>query len=271
MPAGRALSSARILAIARHRIATVFVRDHLLIRVCQGTKTLVSNGEEHVFGMGAVIVLRRGSEWDVINDPGPSRQYEARVIRFGDDIVREFHQRYPRLQEEDVEPRLFGQQHDPELASVVDRGVDALNGTHISQELARHRILEVLLLLADRGFALEATDALNWADRLRRLVASRPHADWSVDRLSSAFHMSASSLRRRLREEGTLAAEIVRETRLETGLDLLQTTTLDVGTIAQHCGYSSHSRFTAAFRARFGFTPSDLRPRRTASRATDIA
>ena len=48
--------------------------------------------------------------------------------------------------------------------------------------------------------------------------------------------------------------------RLETGLVLLQSSALQVSEIAARCGYESHSRFSAAFRERFGFSPSQLRP-----------
>lgn len=43
-------------------------------------------------------------------------------------------------------------------------------------------------------------------------------------------------------------------------MGLLQTTGLQVSEIAGRCGYESHSRFSAAFRERFGFAPSHLRP-----------
>lgn len=40
---------------------------------------------------------------------------------------------------------------------------------------------------------------------------------------------------------------------------LLQTRQLLVGEVVQHCGYESHSRFSAVFRSRYGFLPSHLR------------
>ncbi len=54
--------------------------------------------------------------------------------------------------------------------------------------------------------------------------------------------------------------ELVREVRMETALALLQSTPLSVGEVAARCGYESHSSFSSAFRQRFGFAPSDLRP-----------
>ena len=77
----------------------------------------------------------------------------------------------------------------------------------------------------------------------------------TVDTLAQAFHLSASSLQRRLAEEGTTASRCVREARLLTAMALLQGSDLQVSEIAVRCGYQSHSRFTAAFRQRFSGSP----------------
>ena len=47
--------------------------------------------------------------------------------------------------------------------------------------------------------------------------------------------------------------------RLEASMALLQSSSLQVSEIAARCGYDSHSRFSAAFRQRFGYAPSHLR------------
>jgi len=104
------------------------------------------------------------------------------------------------------------------------------------------------------------TDELTWAERVRRLVAQRPHAAWGVNELANSFHVSPSTLRRRLEQEGQTVSDCIREVRLETALLLLQSSTWSISEIAARAGYASHSRFSAAFRTRFGFAPSHLRP-----------
>ncbi|QJQ07167.1 helix-turn-helix transcriptional regulator [Undibacterium piscinae] len=94
---------------------------------------------------------------------------------------------------------------------------------------------------------------LSWAERVRRMVAQRPQAAWSVNELAASFNLSASTLRRRLDGEGSTLSDCVREVRLETALLLLQSTLLPISDIAYRSGYASHSRFSAAFRERFGF------------------
>jgi len=71
--------------------------------------------------------------------------------------------------------------------------------------------------------------------------------------------MSESTLRRKLKAEGTSIQEIKDQTRMGFGLHLLQTTKKSISIIAQECGYQSQSRFTSRFKDRFGLTPTELR------------
>jgi transcriptional regulator GlxA family with amidase domain len=121
--------------------------------------------------------------------------------------------------------------------------------------------MEVLLLPGQRGCRFVAPDEISWTDRIRRLVAQRPHADWDVPTLATAFNLSESTLRRRLEGSGITLAALVREVRLETALGMLQTTRLPIGDVALHCGWQSHSRFTVAFQERWGVAPSVVRAR----------
>src|SRR3989344_638162 len=109
-------------------------------------------------------------------------------------------------------------------------------------------------------FAAVPPGELGWAERVRRLVGPSPQADWTVERIAAAFATSASTLQRRLAQEGETVSQCLRDVRLETALVLLQSSTLQVSEIAARCGYESHSRFSAALRDRLGFPPSRLRP-----------
>ena len=71
--------------------------------------------------------------------------------------------------------------------------------------------------------------------------------------------MSESTLRRKLKLEGTNIQAIKDRAKLGLGLHLLQTTLYPIGIIADKCGYHSQSRFTDRFKSHFGLTPSELR------------
>jgi len=123
-----------------------------------------------------------------------------------------------------------------------------------------HYAIGLYAALAEAGIVFAPPGELGWGERVRRLIGPSPQADWTVERIAAAFATSASTLRRRLAQEGETVGQCLRDVRLETGLVLLQSSTLQVSEVAARCGYGSHSRFSAAFRERFGFAPSHLRP-----------
>jgi AraC-like DNA-binding protein len=197
----------------------------------------------------------------VVNDPAGEPRYEALVLAFGDELVRAQRdaQEAGGVRDPAVVCGACAIAVDDELAEAVARAGSFLQARAVSPAVRRHRLQEVLLLLAERGHRFLPVEQLGWDERVRRLVAQRPDADWTVEALAAAFHASPSTLRRRLEGSALTLAALVREVRLETALTLLQTTRLPVGEIAQRCGWESHSRFSAAFQERWGFAPSVLR------------
>ncbi|MCW7536676.1 helix-turn-helix transcriptional regulator [Aquabacterium sp. A7-Y] len=254
-PGATALVSTRV----HHRVATVAVREHLIGWVRSGGKTLLGPDGRTCVRRDELFLVAAGTQWDVINDPAPEGRYVAQLLLLSKPLVQRFHTRHAVAQ---ATPRLRGAQGlraDAELAGAIERAAATLAAPDALAELQEHRLIEVLLLLAQRGWTFEPAEE-SWQDRVRCLIANRLHADWTLDTLAREFHTSPSTLSRRLAEQGTTLGGVVRELRLETALGLLQTTELPVGEIAARCGYESHSRFTAAFRRRYGFAPSQLRP-----------
>jgi len=249
-------AAAEVASTVRHRLKTIAVREDLIGWVQAGTKTLRTARGAMTWRRGDVFLLRRGTQWDVENDPAPDGHYRALVLLPGHDLLRLFDGGAAAPVEASAK---LGS--DAELADAMLRSARALDPTApLSAALQQHRLHEVLMLLAERGWRFDAGLDLTWAERARQHIGQRPEADWTVEALAAGFHVSESTLRRRLAADGTTAGELVREVRLETALGLLQCSALPVGEIAARCGYESHSRFSAAFRARFGIAPSELRP-----------
>lgn len=249
-----------ISTTVRHRVHTTIVRDDMLGWVVSGSKRLVTPQGSVGFRTGEVFVIPRATQWDMVNDPAPQGRYIARMLTFAPALVTHFHERFGQFVAIPTVQGCARLRADDNFTETFARAASALEDAEASQVVQQHRALEVLLLLAERGLVFASTRELGWADRVRRLVAQRPQAGWTVDDIARAFHLSASTLQRRLAEDGSSVSQCVREMRLETALGLLQTTDLQVSDIAGRCGYESHSRFSAAFRERFGFAPSHLRP-----------
>ena len=242
-----------------HLVRTVTVRDDLVGCVLSGRKRLSSALGERRFETGQVFVVARNTQWDIHNDAALGGDYEARLIAFSAPTVERFHEHFGQFAAVAPVQDSAGTQADGAFRAVFDHAVAALSDDASSAAIQEHRALEVLLVLAERGLVLTPARELSWTDRVHRLVRQRPHAPWSVDSLAGAFHVSGSTLQRRLGEEGGSASGSVREVRLQVAMSLLQGTDLQVSEIAARCGYDSHSRFTAAFRQRFGYPPSHLR------------
>lgn len=252
------LHSARVVATSAYTLKTLSVRADIFVAVCHGSKQLHMPGTTLHAGTRQGVALACGTQWDVTNDPQGGREYQAIALAFPDELLRELaaaegYMSVPVTHSAHVLPL------DEELFAAMQRTLPPASTQPMSGLLLRHRIMEVLLLLAQRGVRFAGQDEVSWADKVRRLVGKRPHADWDVPTLAAAFHMSESTLRRRLDGTGTTLAALVKEVRLELALNMLQTTRLSIGEVAQLCGWQSHSRFTATFQERWGVTPSVVR------------
>lgn len=248
----------KIIATSQYRLKTLTLRNDTLVLLLSGEKRIFSPQTSLHCQPAQALLLAKGTQWEVVNDPARYGRYEARCIPFDHDILeRASHAvRSPslkRVQSAEVLPA------DDEIRDAIGRlDPERFNG-RLSTTIHAHRSIELLLLLAERGFYFESCNELSWSERVSRLVVQRPDADWTVEHIAAAFHVSASSLRRRFEGEGLTVAAAVREARLEVALSLLQKGDHTVGTVAQMCGWESHSRFTAMFHQRWGVLPSVVR------------
>ena len=252
--------SLQIATTVHHRVHTVTVRMDSVGWVVSGTKHLVTPGGGHRYPSGRVFVLPRGAQWEIVNDPAPQGRYVARLLCFAPGLVEQFHRQFGQFSAVPPVQGCAGLAAGADFQDCFVRAMAALESETSSQAVREHRALEVLLLLAEAGIVFAPPGELGWAERVRRLVGASPQADWTLERIAAAFATSASTLQRRLAQEGESVSQCLRDVRLETGLVLLQSSTLQVSEVAARCGYGSHSRFSAAFRERFGFAPSHLRP-----------
>lgn len=97
-------------------------------------------------------------------------------------------------------------------------------------------------------------------ERLKELVASAPTRRWTLDTLAAAVCVSPYHLAHLFKlRVGLSVYEYVLRARLAVALQRVLETGADLTTIGLDTGFSSHSHFTAQFRARFGITPLALR------------
>ncbi|MBI3483334.1 MAG: helix-turn-helix domain-containing protein [Bacteroidetes bacterium] len=81
---------------------------------------------------------------------------------------------------------------------------------------------------------------------------------FGVSELADAMNMSRSNLLRKVKKETNLAVnQLIRDTRLKRGMDLLQKTSLNVSEVAHQVGFSSTSYFIKCFREYYGYPPGE--------------
>ena len=105
-------------------------------------------------------------------------------------------------------------------------------------------------------------DAASYRSRIRRRILE-PAVDAlelpTFEVLAQEFGLSAQTLRRRLRAEGSSYPRIKDELRLDLAIEKLVLSHLSVAEIASQLGFSEARAFTRAFRHWTGQTPSEYR------------
>ncbi len=120
---------------------------------------------------------------------------------------------------------------------------------------------EILSLLCHMGHEEVLTLLGNFQikGQLHEMFIKQGFHEVTIENICEHLAMSESTLRRKLKLEGTSVQEIKDQARLGLALHLLQTSRDSIGVIAGKCGYQSQSRFTERFKRRFGLTPTELR------------
>lgn len=73
---------ARIFAAQRYRLSTLTVPSDLIVAVTAGRKELHTPSRSITAGQSQAVLIARGTQWDVVNDPYGQQQYEALVLGF---------------------------------------------------------------------------------------------------------------------------------------------------------------------------------------------
>ena len=124
--------------------------------------------------------------------------------------------------------------------------------------IRRREIIELLCYMGHEEI-LSMVGHSKVSHRVHEMFCVQNFHGVTTEYLCNQLAMSESTLRRKLKQEGTSIQEIKDQAKLGRGLDLLQTSQYSVGLIAEKCGYLSASKFSERFKNRFGLTPTELR------------
>jgi len=222
----------------------------LLIFVLAGIKQLGTTNEI-VCPTGSFLMLSNASDIDMRNVPG--KEYFAVLIEFEPSDFDCFKNK------RSAETRYVQGDIDATLAKALRQFIEwAPHAPRALWHLRRQELLQLIHLSGyDQVGGIVGPPSLS--HQLHDIVSDNVSSAWSVGQLAERLAVSESTLRRRLRAEGSSIKSVVSRARLGQVLFLLQTTMEPIGRIAERCGYQSQSRFTDKFKQQFGLTPSELR------------
>ena len=107
---------------------------------------------------------------------------------------------------------------------------------------------------------LYKADQLKVIHEIHELLTVHMEKRWTVEELARMYLMNPTTLKDLFRSVyGNSIASHIREHRMERAALLIETTGLSFGEIAEEVGYSSQSKFTAAFKKHFHLLPGEYR------------
>lgn len=249
------------------RFSRITIDRPALIVLRYGKKILQSATGQWTIRGGEAIAIAGGQTLDVTNRLSDKGLYEARWLLWDPAILVRFEGSAPAL----VGAAALGKIDAP-FTAAFDRALEAIGDVReIPEEVAQHRLAEVLLWLSARGVHFGAAESPTLSVKLRRLFETDLAEPWTAALAAQRLAMSEATMRRRLAAEGSSFGDLLSDVRMCSAMVLLQSTDQAVNRIALEVGYESASRFAIRFRRRFGFPPTAIRgharevprPRRT--------
>jgi AraC-like DNA-binding protein len=252
-------ATAQIVQARELLSARILIDNPTIIVVLRGRKLLRWGGHERVVESGCAIAVAEQQTFDVVNTPCTSTGlYEAQWLTCDGAVTAQY-------SEGPVKGQRIGDVHVLKSAgtSFLQAFAHAREGilypAEVPTEVAKVRMTEMLTWLDHDGAYFGHSQRPSLVRQVRRRIADDLSAIWTAPRMADLLGVSEATLRRRLSDEGTSFHALLVDVRMSRALTLLQVTDLPVTQIALEIGYNSPSRFTARFRQRFGYGPSDVR------------
>ena len=253
-------ATAHIIQATEARFRHLYISAPALVLVRAGAKWMSNGVESLEIPSGEAVAIAAGQSVDIENRTDGGAPYSADVIAFDAEALREANSRLSLAP--GVSASLSRYRPASGFEEALERAKHGLEQESVPASVARHRVVELLIWLADNGIAFQLPVEETLPQKIRSLISSDLCRGWLSPEIARHFAMSEASMRRQLAAAGTSLSQIIIDVRLSRALELLQMTDLSVTRIALDTGYASPSRFAARFKARFGLTPSEIRVRR---------
>ncbi|QCR38095.1 AraC family transcriptional regulator [Nissabacter sp. SGAir0207] len=252
-------STAHVIQGERLLTHHISVDETLLVMVRQGQKSIEWRGQTIVLSAGEAVLVSAGCSFDVTNIPLSSHApFEAEWLSFPGLTLYA-----PAGTRDGDRPRALRDLRPAFLEAFRHTVASIKEAADIPDTVASKRMEEMCAWLDNFGLALRPGITERLGQRVRKLVVTDLLRSWAAADVAQHFAMSEATFRRRLQAEHTSFRQLVTEARMGHALTLLQVTDQTVSQIALGVGYENPSKFSARFRARFGFNPGQIRAQGT--------
>lgn len=236
----------------------MYFRNTFLFFIKNGTKEVNCPINGKLTGhKGDLMIFPPHSVVTMENHPRLNDDYRATGVSFNKQLVQSvFFERKIISQPDGIQ--IIPSMPDNPL-SILHLIQQTLDSTELPASIVQHRLLEPLIWLKSKGIALFHTHDETILSRLRAVIESDIGRSWTSKDAAHHLAMSEATMRRSLAQSGDRFSKILKNTRLEYGLSLLQSTTQLITEIALTCGFKTPSHFSDSFKDRFGIKPSEIR------------
>jgi AraC-like DNA-binding protein len=241
----------------REKVKALELESPMVGIVLYGQKEIWLGDRTHVFPAGSVFVLPAGVPMDAVNTPDDTNgRYVA--LRLDVPGLPEGIAPLSRTERRETgETGGFGVPLGADLVEALCHAATSIGDGSVSETIKRLRMTEVLALLRPLPQA-RALFCQSLGEEVAWLIATAPAETWSVAEVSKELGIGASTLRRRLSEEGTSFRAILRRERLKAGRHAIASGASAIAA-AEAAGYASRSHFSRRFRESFGTSPTGRR------------
>ncbi len=253
-------SAAHIIQHSELLLTSVYIEHPLLIMVNRGYKIIRWENQECVILPGEIAVINSGQTIDIINGLSNDDLFFSQQLHCDPSLIAAFAHHLTSADLGVIPGVMAIRNLAPEFINTFGNIFNSISeNSDIPTVIIKHRMLELLLWLAQRDVKFILNDGNGLSEKVRRCLASDPHKIWSASEVAEHMTMSEVVLRRKLAAENILLRDLMIDVRMTSALRLLQGTDWPISLIANQIGYESSSRFAERFRKRFGFAPTAIR------------
>ncbi|MDO4164067.1 MAG: helix-turn-helix domain-containing protein [Bacteroides sp.] len=246
---------------------SMFLKEHLILMVLDGTSTLTFGREKYVVHKDEMIFLRKATlvGYHKTGNPDHNDNYDSLMFYLKDEFLRDFVQnanmRIQRMEEKAVTAvkpmnerlRSFAASLKPYFREkeYIDKGLVRLKIMELLYDLASadHNLLQQILQLR-QPVRTEIVDVME--QNFMKPV--------SLSDLAYLSGRSLSSFQRDFMAIYNVAPSVwLREKRLSKAQELLQNTSMSVADVCYSTGFENVSHFSRIYKNRFNYPPSSNR------------